>query len=74
MTKAEFDQIQNGMSYQQVVDIVGSDGELLSEVGSPGSQFYTQMFKWDGSGSLGSNANVMFQGGVVQSKAQFGLK
>ena len=74
MNKAEFDQIQNGMSYQQVVGIVGSEGELLSEVGAPGTQFYTQMFKWDGSGSLGSNANVLFQAGVVQSKAQFGLK
>ena len=74
MSKAEFDQIQNGMTYAQVVEIVGSDGELLSEVGSPGSQFFTQMYKWDGSGGLGANANVLFQSGGVQSKAQFGLK
>lgn len=75
LTKAEFDQIENGMTYEEVVAIIGSEGELMSEVGAEGEQFYTSMYMWEGE-SLGSNANVTFQGSpaVVEMKAQFGLE
>lgn len=74
ISKAEFDQIKNGMTYEQVVAIIGGPGELMSEVGSSGSEYYTVMYMWDGDGGWGANANAMFQGGKLQSKAQFGLK
>ncbi|MGG1516998.1 DUF3862 domain-containing protein [Paenibacillus oryzisoli] len=74
MSKAEFDQIQNGMTYAQVTEIIGGPGEIMSEVGEKGSEFYTVMYMYDGEGSLGANANLMFQGGKLNSKAQFGLK
>ena len=70
----EFNAIQEGMTYQEVTDIVGSSGELVSESGMSGSDYYTQLRSWEGEGSLGANANVMFQGGVVVSKSQFGLQ
>lgn len=71
----EFEQIQTGMSYQEVFDLVGSRGELLSEVDlGLGNDYYTAVYSWDGDGALGANANVTFQGGYVTSKAQFGLE
>ncbi|MBJ7987797.1 DUF3862 domain-containing protein [Bacillus cereus] len=74
ISKAEFDQIQNGMSYDEVKTIIGSDGEVLSENGQAGEQFHTIMYKWDGEKGFGANANFMFQEGKLQNKSQFGLK
>ena len=59
---------------QEVTDIVGSSGELISETDIGVPEYYTQMRSWDGEGLLGANANVIFQNGVVTSKAQFGLQ
>lgn len=75
MTKEKFDQIKNGMTYDEVVAIVGSEGNLISEVGGEGDQYYTVTYEWEGA-SFASNSNVTFQGNpvVVESKAQFGLE
>ena len=71
----EFEQIQTGMSYQEVFDLVGSRGELLSEADlGLGDEYYTAIYSWDGEGALGANASVTFQGGYVTSKAQAGLE
>lgn len=74
MSKAEFDQIQNGMTYEQVTAIIGGSGEMMSEVGSKGDQFYTVIYQYEGEGDFGANANLTFQGSKLQMKAQFGLK
>lgn len=74
MSKKEFDSIKNGMSYEEVVNIIGGDGELLSETGTSGEQFHTMMYSWEGENGLGSNANATFQNGKLVNKAQFGLK
>ena len=71
----EFNAIQTGMEYQEVFDIVGSRGTLMSESDlGLGDKHYTAIFSWDGEGSIGANANVIFQGGKVISKSQFGLE
>ncbi|EOA3902559.1 MULTISPECIES: hypothetical protein [Bacillus cereus group] len=74
VSKEEFNRIQNGMTYEQVKDIIGSDGTILSESGEKGTEFYTIMYKWEGEGSIGANANFMFQNNKLMNKAQFGLK
>ncbi|WP_094549929.1 DUF3862 domain-containing protein [Petroclostridium xylanilyticum] len=74
ITKDEFDKIQNGMTYEEVTKIIGGPGELVSETGEKGADFYTVVYQYKGEGSLGANANLIFQGGKLQSKAQFGLK
>ena len=74
MTKAEFDQIQNGMTYPEVTAIVGGPGEMVVETGTPGDPLYTVAYKFNGEGSLGANSQLMFQGGKMNTKAQFGLK
>lgn len=72
MTKAEFDKIKTGMTYKQVTAIVGGPGELLVGAGNPGDQSYTVQFY--GEGSMEANAQLMFNGGKLESKAQMGLK
>lgn len=74
ISKAEFDKIQNGMSYEEVVAIIGGEGNLQSESGSKGDQFYTVMYGFDGESGLGSNAILMFQGNKLETKSQFGLE
>ena len=71
----EFNKIQTGMSYQEVCNIIGGSGELLSESDlGLGDEYRTTMYAWEGEGLIGANADVMFQGGKVISKAQFGLE
>lgn len=72
---AEFNAISTGMTYQEVIDIIGSAGEILSEVDlGLGEEYFTQSRKWDGEGSIGANAIIQFQNGKVVTKAQFGLE
>ncbi|BBI32401.1 DUF3862 domain-containing protein [Cohnella abietis] len=74
VTKAQFEQIKDGMSYKEVVKIIGGEGELLTESGSPGDDLHTVMYQYNGKGSTGANANFMFQANKLVTKAQSGLK
>jgi hypothetical protein len=70
ITLSEFNSIQSGMTVDQVNNIVGGPGKLLSQTDIGGH--HTEIRMWSGQ-DLGSNANVTFQDGAVISKAQFGL-
>ncbi len=70
ITKAEFDQIQTGMSHDAVSAIIGGPGELTSQSDLAGYQ--GEIWSYKGS-SLGANAIMQFQNGALISKAQFGL-
>ncbi len=72
ITLEEYNKIQNGMSYDEVVSIVGSPGTDTATSGAGG--FTIRMVSWEGNGMLGSNANVTFTNGAVSGKAQFGLE
>lgn len=74
MTMVEFTQLKDGMSYEEATKIIGGPGEVMSESGSKGDPAHTVMYTYKGEGSLGANANVMFQGEKLINKAQFGLK
>jgi hypothetical protein len=71
VTKANYNELKTGMTYSQVVQVLGKDGDELSsnEIGD----IKTVMYKWDGD-SFGSNMNAMFQNDKLMSKAQIGLK
>jgi hypothetical protein len=69
---SEFNNISEGMTYEQAVKIIGSNGELMSESSVGGIS--TKMYTWKGEGSLGANANAMFQNGKLITKAQVGLR
>lgn len=74
ISKAEFDQLENGMTYEEVVAIIGGEGDVMSEVGEKGTAYYTIMYMYEGEKGIGANANLTFQAGKLNMKAQFGLK
>ena len=73
ITASEFNKIKNGMTYEEVVKIVGCEGELGADAsfGSYSSEIYT----WKGLLYYisGANANVTFSNGRVSGKASIGL-
>lgn len=77
MTKAEFDELKTGMTYENVSSIIGGLGETMSESGKEGgegSDVHIVAYSYKGEGSLGANSILMFQGEKLVSKTQIGLK
>ena len=77
VTKNEYDQISEGISYAQVVSVIGTEGVEQSSnriEGVPGvmESVSTKMYSWQNSD--GSNMNAMFQNDKLIQKAQSGLK
>lgn len=77
VTFDEYKQIKNGMSYNNVVSVIGAEGEEMSRNkmdGVPGvmASIETIMYQWVNKN--GSNMNAMFQNDKLMQKAQFGLK
>ena len=70
ITMEEYNQIQTGMSYDEVKNIVGSEGELSST--STVAGYTISIYTWYGN-DLGANANVTFENDQVIGKAQVGL-
>ena len=67
---AEFSRIKNGMTYSNVVDVIGGEGTLTYEYS--GSQDYYKTYEWDGDEEY-SRVSVSFRNGHVYSKHQYGL-
>nr|WP_122013414.1 DUF3862 domain-containing protein [Maliibacterium massiliense] len=74
VTRAQFDQLQNGMQYDQVKAILGAEGELISESCPSSSKTYVTMYMWLGNGAMGSNVTCTFEDGRLTNKAQLDLK
>ena len=72
ITMEEYNQIDNGMTYEEVTEIIGSQGSLSSTVTANGTTI--EIYTWYGDGVAGSNANVTFTNDSVTGKAQVGLK
>ena len=70
ITLAKFNQLQQGISYQEAVRIMGKEGTVMSE--SSIANIYTVMYSWQSNGI--GNMNAIFQNGRMINKAQFGLK
>lgn len=71
ITLEQYNSIETGMSYDEVVSLLGGEGSLLSD--SEISGYTAQVYQWNGT-SLGANATVTFSDGKVMSKSQFGLE
>ena len=73
---ANYNRLQTGMTYAQVVQILGKEGEKLSELGGNGiSADKIVMYQWDGdSGGPDAKINAFFKNGKLDSKLQFDLK
>lgn len=72
VTLANFQALETGMSYEEVVQILGSEGTEMSRTDLAG--IVSVMYMWEGEGMLGANMNAMFQNGELMSKSQFGLE
>jgi hypothetical protein len=70
VTLAAYMRIENGMSYEQVREIIGRDGQEISSSNIAG--YLTVMYSWKNWN--GSNMNAMFQNDQLVTKAQFGLR
>lgn len=71
ITLEKFNQIENGMTYEEVVSIIGEEGTLSTE-SSYGSQAM-RIYGWYASNGI-SNATVSFMNGKVNGKSQIGLE
>jgi hypothetical protein len=72
VTLAQFNSLGDGMSYDEVVQVLGRAGVEQSR--SSLGDLVTVMYTWPGAGMPGANMNAMFQRGRLVSKAQFGLR
>lgn len=70
-TLEKFNQIEVGMTYEEVCDIMGAEGELIAEGGS--GDMVMQSYSWKGK-KAGSSLHVSCTNGVVGAKAQSGLE
>lgn len=46
------------MSYDEVVEIIGGEGEIVTETGEKGSEFYGIGVIYEGNGEAGGNATI----------------
>ena len=70
-TLEKFNQIQTGVTYQEVVELMGEEGTLSTE-SSYGDQTM-QIYYWYAKNGI-SNATVSFQNEKVTAKSQIGLE
>jgi hypothetical protein len=73
---ANYNRLQTGMTYAQVVQILGKEGEELGKLGGNETGGYKiVMYKWAGDGAGGdARIDAFFKNWKLDSKLQFGLK
>jgi len=69
-TQAKFDRLNDGISYESAVKILGAPGKLASSVKA--GDIKIVMYTWQNED--GSNLNAQFQNNKLVTKAQFGLQ
>ncbi len=70
LTKANFKKIKTGMSYKEVVEILGEEGDELTKSVAAGQSIATYMW----SAGTFSNVTLTFRNDKLISKFQMGLK
>lgn len=70
LTMAKYDQLQTGMSLNETVKIIGSEGSQTSS--STSGSYKTTTYKWEG--DKNARIYVIFKDDKIQSKSQSNLK
>lgn len=73
ITADDFDKIKPDMTYEEVVEVVGGPGLLISDYGFPNDEYHLQTYKFDGNSGY-SYADFVFEEGKMKSKSQYNLK
>lgn len=71
VTMEIYQKIKNGMTYNEVVNLIGADGKPVVSAGD--GEYKTECYEWPGDSGGYSSVDVTFQGGVVAGKLQIGL-
>ncbi|NLQ05068.1 DUF3862 domain-containing protein [Cylindrospermopsis raciborskii] len=71
VTMANYNKLRTGMTYEQVVKILGEEGKEISSNDIAG--YKNVMYMWKAGGFSVGNMNAMFQNGALVQKAQFEL-
>ncbi len=75
ITLDKYNQINNGMTEQEVWDLIGGQCTNISTTDlGIGAEYVTSAYGCNGKGNVGANAMLTFQGGKLISKSQAGLK
>lgn len=69
----EYAMAKEGMSYEEVCALIGGEGKKLSEIDSPGDEFYTVCYFFYGD-KAETSASFIFQGNRLKSKANTGIE
>ncbi|CAF1592192.1 unnamed protein product [Adineta ricciae] len=69
----QYTSIQIGWNQQKVVELIGSQGIIISQSGTVGSPNELTTIQYTGSQSSSSSATFYFQGSILSSKSQNGL-
>jgi hypothetical protein len=73
LTMAKFDRLEKGMTYAEVVEIIGSEGTKTGGMGDKEKTgFAIEIYKWTESGS-DREITVFFKDEKLDTKFQFGL-
>lgn len=67
ITFEQYKEIEIGMTYKEVTEIIGGDGKAISEADD------MVVYSYFGSGDTGANAILSFHKGKLMNKAQSGL-
>ncbi len=70
LTLDKYNQIKNGMTYKEVVDIIGSEGTQTMSSGE--GKYKVESYKWEGENY--QYLSIVMMGDKVSSKVQNGLK
>lgn len=71
LTLEKYNQIKNGMTYKQVVEIMGSEGTETMSSGD--GKYKVTAYKWEGENAM-QFINVYFMGDKLTSKVQNDVK
>lgn len=71
VTMEIYRKIKIGMTYNEVVNLIGADGTPLLSAGE--GEYGFESYDWPGANSEYSSASITFQDGVVSAKIQIGL-
>ena len=70
LTLEKYNRIKNGMTYQEVVEILGSEG--VEQMRSGSGKYEVASYKWEGENY--AFISIVLMGDKVNSKTQYGMK